>query len=71
LFVVGILRFQKWFGVYILNFQIALCCRYFGLFLLGDFLGYFLKNWAIFLNLLVTLYWLVMGQLFAKMSAKN
>jgi hypothetical protein len=64
LFVVGILRFQKWFGVYILGFQIALCCTYFGLFWLGDLLGYFLKN------ILVTLYGLVMGQLFAKTAGK-
>jgi hypothetical protein len=33
LFVVGILKFQKWFGVYVLDFQIPLCCRYFGLFM--------------------------------------
>ncbi len=43
-FVVGILRFQKWFDVGVLGFQIELCCRYFGLFCLGYFLGYSLKN---------------------------
>jgi hypothetical protein len=31
-FVVGILRFQKWFDVDVLGFQIQLCCRYSGLF---------------------------------------
>jgi len=52
-FVVGISRVQKWFDVDVLGFQIKLCCRYFGL---GDCLGYFLKNWAIFFsNLLGTL----------------
>jgi hypothetical protein len=30
--VVGILRFQKWFDVDVLGFQIELCCRYFDLF---------------------------------------
>jgi hypothetical protein len=54
-FVTGILRFQKWFGVEVLGFQIELCCRYCGLFGLGDCLGYFLKNWVLFSNLLVTL----------------
>jgi hypothetical protein len=54
--VVGILRFQKWFDADVLGFQIELCCRYFGLFWLGDFLGYFLKILGDFLsNLLVTL----------------
>ncbi len=32
----------------VLDFQIELCCRYFGLFWLGHCLGYFLKNWVIF-----------------------
>ncbi len=51
-----ILRFQKWSYVVVLGFQIERCCRYFGLFCLGDFLSYFLKNWAIFFSdLLVTL----------------
>ncbi len=54
-FVVGILRFQKRSDVDVLGFQIKICCRHFGLFWLGDCLGYFLKNWAIFSNLLVTL----------------
>jgi hypothetical protein len=40
-FVVGILRFQKWFDVDILGFQIELCCRFFGLFVWETF-------WAIF-----------------------
>ncbi len=30
-FVVGISMFQKWFDVDILDFQIELCCRYFGM----------------------------------------
>jgi hypothetical protein len=47
-FVVGILRFLKWFDVDVLGFQIELCFSYFGLFLLEDSLGYFWKNWAIF-----------------------
>jgi len=56
LFVLGILMFQKWFGVFVLGFQIALCCRYFDIFWIGNFLGYFLKNRVIFFsNLLVTL----------------
>ncbi len=46
-----ILRLQK-FVVDVLGFQIELCCRYFGLFWLGNFL----KNLAIFFsNHLVTL----------------
>ncbi len=36
-FVVGILRFQKWFDVDVLDFQIKLCCGYFGQF--GNFLA--------------------------------
>ncbi len=47
-FVVGILRFWKWFDVDVLGFQIHPCCRYFGLFWLGNFLGYSLKNLANF-----------------------
>jgi hypothetical protein len=31
-FVVGILRFQKWFDVDVLGIQVELCCRHFGLF---------------------------------------
>jgi hypothetical protein len=54
-FIVGILRFQKQCDVNVLDFQIELCCRYFGILWLRDSLGYFLKNWAIFSNLLVTL----------------
>jgi hypothetical protein len=42
------LRFQKWFDVDIFDFQLELCYRYFGIFWFRDFLGYFLKNWAIF-----------------------
>jgi hypothetical protein len=45
-FVVSILRFQKWFDVDVLGFQVELCCRYFGLFWFGDCLGYFLENWV-------------------------
>ncbi len=55
-FVACILRFQKWFDVNVLGFQNKPCCRAFGLFWLGDFWGYFLKNWVnFFSNLLVTL----------------
>jgi hypothetical protein len=55
-FVVGISRFQKWFDVDVYGFQNELCCRYFGIFWLGDCLSYFLKNWVIFFsNLLVPL----------------
>jgi hypothetical protein len=38
------IRFQKWFDVDVLDFQIELCCGYFGLFRLGDFLGYSPKD---------------------------
>jgi hypothetical protein len=65
-FVVGTLRFHKWFDLDVLGFQIKPCCRYFGHFWLEDHLGYFLKNWATFLkigllfsNLLVTLVLLI------------
>jgi hypothetical protein len=47
-FVVGILRFQKWFDLDISDFQLELCYRFFGSFWFGNFLGYFLKNWHIF-----------------------
>ncbi len=50
MFAVGI-RFKKWFDVDVLGFQIELCCRYFGLFCLGDFLDYFQKNWANFFQI--------------------
>ena len=53
LFVVGILRFQKWFGVDVLGFQIELCCRYFGLFWLGNSLGYFFGKLGNFFILIV------------------
>jgi hypothetical protein len=49
-FVVGILRFQQWFDVDLLGFQI----EHFGLFAI-ETLGYFLKNWGIFSYHLVTL----------------
>jgi hypothetical protein len=45
--VVGILKFQKWFDADILDFPIYI----FGIFGFGDFLGYFLKNWAIFFKI--------------------
>jgi hypothetical protein len=51
LFVAGNLRFDVDF----LDIQIQLWCSYFGILLLGHCFGYFLKNWAIFSNLLVTL----------------
>ncbi len=55
--VARILGFQKWFDIDVLAFQMKLCCRYFGIFWLGDCLGYFLNNWAIFFSkLLVTLF---------------
>ncbi len=38
-FVVGILRFQKWFDVDVFGYQNELCCRYFGLFLAWRLLG--------------------------------
>jgi hypothetical protein len=43
-FAEGILRFQKWFDVDVLGFQIELCSRKIALFWLGDSSGYFLKN---------------------------
>ncbi len=45
----------RWFDVDVLGFQIELCCRYLGLFYLGDILGYFLEYWAFFSNFPVTL----------------
>jgi hypothetical protein len=42
-----LLRFQKWFVVYVLGFQIELCFRYFWP-LLGNFLGDFLKKFGDF-----------------------
>jgi hypothetical protein len=55
--VVGILRFQKWFVLDVLGFQIELCCRYFGLFLTWQRFGlFFEKKLAnFFSNLLVRL----------------
>jgi hypothetical protein len=38
-----------------LGFQIELCCRYFGLFLIWQLFGLFFKNLALFSNFLVTL----------------
>jgi hypothetical protein len=43
--------FQKWFDVDVLRFQIEFRGRYFGLFWLGDCLGYFKIS-----NRLVTLF---------------
>jgi hypothetical protein len=54
LFVVGILRFQKWFDVDVLDFKIELCCRHFGLFAWRLF-GLLFKKFGNFYNLLVTL----------------
>jgi hypothetical protein len=50
-FIVRILRFLMGFDVDVLDFQIELCCRYFGFFCLGDCLGYFLKNWVIYFQI--------------------
>ncbi len=51
-----LLRFQRWFVVDVLGFQIELCCRYFWPFLTWQLFGLFLKkNWQFFSNLLVTL----------------
>jgi hypothetical protein len=47
-FVVGILRFEKWFDLDIFDFQFELCYRYFGIFQFRDFLSNFSKNWAFF-----------------------
>jgi hypothetical protein len=53
-------KVSKVIDVDVLGFQIELCCREFGLFKIGDCLGYFLKNWVIFFsNLLVTLFFLL------------
>ncbi len=43
-FDVGILRFQKWFVVDVLGFQIELCHRYFDLFWLGQLFGLFFEK---------------------------
>jgi hypothetical protein len=45
-------KVSKWFDVHVLGFQIELCCRNLGLFCLGDFLGYFLKYWVIFFQII-------------------
>jgi hypothetical protein len=58
MFGVGILRFQKWFDVDVLDFQIALCFRYFGLVLtwqlfvlffqkFGNFFLIFWSSWSL------------------------
>jgi hypothetical protein len=47
--------FKSRFVVDVLGFQIELCCRYFWPFLTWQSFGLFLKNLAIFRNLLVTL----------------
>jgi hypothetical protein len=56
-FVVGILRFQKWFDADVLGFQIKLCCRYsyFDLFSTWQLFGLFFEKNFIFSYLLVTL----------------
>ncbi len=54
-FKICIWRFQKWFDSDVLGFLIELCRRYFGLFWIGDCLGYFLKNWKKIANLLIAL----------------
>jgi hypothetical protein len=53
-FVVGTIRFQKWFDIDILNFQFDIGYRYFGI-CFRDFWGYFKKNWAFSPKLMVTL----------------
>jgi hypothetical protein len=53
----------------VLVFQIKLCCRYFGLFCLGDFWGYFFEILGnFFSNLLVTLLFEILGDFFFKSS---
>jgi hypothetical protein len=54
-FVISILRFQKWFNVDALGFQIELICRYFDLFVWNTVWATFWKKWAIFSKVLVTL----------------
>ncbi len=49
------LRFQWWFVVDVLGFQIELCCRYFGLFDLATFGAIFENFGNFFSNLQVTL----------------
>jgi hypothetical protein len=50
------LRFQKWFVVNVLGFQIEFCCRYFGFFLTWQLFGLFFEKFGnFFSNLLVTL----------------
>jgi hypothetical protein len=39
-----LIRFQKWFVVDVLGFQIELCCRYFGLFLTWQLFGQFFEK---------------------------
>jgi hypothetical protein len=43
-FVVGILRFKKWFDV--LGIQIELCCRYVGLFFTWQLFGSFFEKFG-------------------------
>ncbi len=55
-FVVGILRFQKWFDVDVLGCQIELSCRFFWPFLIWQLFGLFFEKFGnFFSNLLVTL----------------
>jgi hypothetical protein len=44
----SIARFQKWFDVDVLGFQIELCCRYLGLFLTWQFFGLFREKFGNF-----------------------
>jgi hypothetical protein len=48
MFGVAILRFQKWFDVDVLDFQIELCCRYFGLVLTWQLFGLFFQKFGNF-----------------------
>ncbi len=50
-----LLRFQKWFAVDVLGYQIELCCRYFWPFLTWQLFGLFFEKFGHFFNLLVTL----------------
>ncbi len=64
-FVVGILSFEKCFGVDVLDFQIELFSRYFGL--LAAVLATFCESWVIFLlsssNSDQRCYWRYLGTL--------
>ncbi len=48
MFVVGILIFQKWIDVSVLDFKIEVCLKYFWLFVPKECCNYFLKNLHIF-----------------------